>query len=112
MWYNRDMNHSGGTSSGQKTITYFRKKQEDAHEKHFQEKELKLRKEMNKVQEISDGLVSANAQLLDANVKLRRELDGIKEKYEELLKLSNLSDEDIKKSLKGKETISTLAGID
>jgi hypothetical protein len=72
----------------------------DAAEKYFQEKQVKLRQEVRQHKEWFAEVSNVNSQLVKENEQLRRENADIKEKYEKLLELSKLSENDIKTALR------------
>jgi len=67
----------------------------------------KTASQQNVIEALSREVTVSNAE----NVKLNQELEVLKEKYEQTLKISGRSDEDIKKLIKGSEAVSELMGI-
>lgn len=83
----------------------------DAAEKHFREKELKYKREINHLHEAFNKATDANLQLLRENEKLKKETLDMKLRYEKLLACSKLSEADIRNALDGDKTIVQLSGI-
>lgn len=71
----------------------------DAHKKHFEEKELKLRQQLRNMQIWVDEISNTNIQLVKDNERLKKEHDIMKETYEKMLELSKLSNEEIQSLL-------------
>lgn len=72
-----------------------RGKKFDAAEKHFQEKEIKLRRQFRTSQDIRQKLMDENLELKVENEKLIKENTEIKAKYEKMLEVSKLDDKAI-----------------
>ena len=83
----------------------------DAAEKHFHEKEVKLRQEMRECREEVASVRERNIQLIENNEKLEKESADIKEKFQKLLELSKLSENDINSLLKTNEVAGMYAGF-
>ena len=83
----------------------------DAHKKHFEEKEIKLRKETKYYIELAEKIVKENDLLLKENSQLKKENEDIKEKYEKLLEYSKLSENDIITALHKDIVITQFAGM-
>jgi predicted nuclease with TOPRIM domain len=83
----------------------------DAAEKHFQEKELKLRREMRQIAERMTEVSSINSQFAAKNKVLEKENAEIKERYRKLLEYSKLSESDITAALKRDKAVTQLAGL-
>jgi len=83
----------------------------DAAEKHFHEKEVKLRQEMRECREEFISIRERNIQLLENNEKLEKENADIKEKFQKLLELSKLSENDIKALLRVNEVAGIYSGF-
>lgn len=83
----------------------------NAAEKHFQEKELKYRKEINHLRSVYSELCNVNLQLAKENDSLKKENLDIKLKYEKLLEYSKLSESDIKIAIEGDKAKGQLTGM-
>ena len=83
----------------------------NATEKHFQEKEIKLRQEVTHYKTLLTTIKSNVDYLSEANTRLHQENCEIKEKYEKLLEYSKFSDDDIKSALDKDKTISGLGNM-
>lgn len=82
-----------------------------AAEKHFREKEVKLRQEMQRHKEWLIEVSSVNSQLLKENEQLKKENAALKAKYEKLLELSKLSDGDVKAALRANNAVDMFMGL-
>ena len=83
----------------------------DAHEKHFKEKEIKLRKETNRINEIGMQINNQNIALAKENTKLKNENLNIALKYEKLLEYSELTDTEVKEALKRDKAMNEFSSI-
>ncbi|KLU61858.1 hypothetical protein CEB3_c17760 [Peptococcaceae bacterium CEB3] len=82
-----------------------------AAEKHFQEKEVKIRQEMKRYTERIMELIDVNHQLSKENEVLKSLNAEIKEKYEKLLEYSRLEETDIVNALERDKNLSLLSGM-
>lgn len=71
----------------------------DAHEKHFKEKEIKYKRNINKMIERTNEINIQNMLLTEQNQQLKKENLDVKTKYEKLLEYSKLTDNEIKQTL-------------
>ena len=83
----------------------------DAHEKHFKEKEIKLNKDNNEVKKRWADAIDQNMELSKENVNLKKENLELLEKYEEILKYSKLSDEEINESIKSYKAMNNVSSL-
>ena len=83
----------------------------DAAEKHFQEKEVKLRQEMREIKEQDSLIGDRNIQLIEINEKLEKENADIKEKLQKLLEYSKLTENDITTALHKDEMLTKFSGF-
>jgi predicted nuclease with TOPRIM domain len=81
----------------------------DAAEKHFYEKELKLKQQVKHYEERDGILINENERLSKENRKLQTEVSELKDKYNKLLEYSKLSDVDIKNALKRDQSVNNLS---
>ena len=82
----------------------------NAAEKHFQEKEILLRRELNKYKEWFIETNNVNNQLIKENEQLKRNADIIT-KYNKLLEYSKLSEDDIMRALKKDKALEQISGL-
>ena len=83
----------------------------DAHEKHFKEKEIKLNKDNNEVKKRWADAIDQNMELSKENAKLKKENLELFEKYEETLKYSKLTDEEINESIKSYKAMNNVSSL-
>lgn len=83
----------------------------NAHERHFKEKELKLKKEIKHLKDLHQDIYSENRVLLLQNEKLEKDNMELKIKYEKLLKYSKLSDDDMIKALERDESVNRISSV-
>lgn len=83
----------------------------DAHEKHFKEKEIKLNQEINRLRDSFIDFRNTNMCLHEDNRKLKKENLIIKEKYEQCLTYSNLSDDEIKEAIKSNTSMNNISTL-
>ena len=81
-----------------------------ASEKHFQEKELRLRREINRLELVVGELIHKNVEITEDNKRLLKENTIITAKYNQLLEYSKLSDEDMKQAVKRDIAVASLFG--
>lgn len=82
----------------------------DAAEKHFQEKEIKLRQEMREMQRQVSKSNTCLAKALDENEKLKQENAKLKVENDKLLKLCKLSESELQELLSVSRAKQSLSG--
>ena len=83
----------------------------DAAEKHFHEKEVKIRQEIRQYIEWMAEVNSVNSQLTKENEQLKKENADLKEKFEKLLEHSKLSESDITTALYKDKALTKLSDM-
>ena len=86
-----------------------RGKKFDAHEKHFKEKEIKLNKEIKEIRKGWSDTTDQKIKLINENENLKKENLELLQKYEEAIKLSKLTDEEIQESIKSYKSMNDLS---
>lgn len=83
----------------------------NAAKKHFQEKEIKLKREMHKYEEVMKEAINKAELLQQENDKLKEENNILRESNKILMELKNLDEEDIKLLLEKSQHIKNLNAI-
>jgi predicted nuclease with TOPRIM domain len=83
----------------------------NAAEKHFQEKEIKMRQETTFYKNRMKDLEISNTLLIEKNKQLTKENVDIKSKYDKLLEYAKLSEIDIMTALRKDKTIEQLGTL-
>lgn len=82
-----------------------------AAEKHFREKEVKMRQEVRQYKEWFEEVCSVNSHLAKENEQLKKENADIKEKLQKLLEYSKLTENDITTALHKDEMLTKFSGL-
>lgn len=83
----------------------------NAAEKHFQQREVKIRQELREMKEWYEDVCNVNSQLIKENTALRHELSELLDRYNKALEYSKLSESQILNAIKKDNSIVSLTEI-
>ncbi len=83
----------------------------NAAEKHFLQKEVKIRQELREMKEWYEDICNVNSQLVEENNALRHELSELLDRYNKALEYSKLSESQILNAIKKDNSIVSLTEI-
>lgn len=83
----------------------------NAAEKHFQQREVKIRQELREMKEWYEDVCNVNSQLIKENTALGHELSELLDRYNKALEYSKLSESQILNAIKKDNSIVSLTEI-